>query len=257
METAGFADIIKEWRNLRRYSQLQLSLEAGISARHISFLESGRAKPSRDMVIKLASALDMPKGAANAALNRAGFAPVFPALPPDHEALAPIRDAVEHVLKSHDPFPAIAIDRWWDVTAANDASQALFAGMGVTGRVNMIEVLLTAGEGDIIANWEENALLILSRLRSEIAHYGDDSRLAQYAAQLSSHPRLRLSDTAIDFTQVMVPTLLDVEGDRLSLFSTIAQFGSVQDVNASDLRIEMMFPADESTARYFRERSAL
>lgn len=251
MATA-FGEIIKEWRSIRRYSQLQLSLEAEISARHLSFLESGRAQPSRSMVTKLADALQMPKEIANQAMNAAGYAPAFPQLPINDNALSPVREAVSLMLANHHPLPAVAIDRHWDIVDANSAAAAFFEALGVSGASNLFDALGAAGEGDVIENWEETALLALARLRTEIIQHGGDRILERYAAQIASHSRLSAFDPdTVDFNQAVIPTVMNVAGKRLSLFSTIAQFGTVQDVAACDIRVEMMFPADAETRSYF------
>lgn len=237
---------------MRRYSQLDLSLAAEISSRHVSFLESGRAKPSREMVIKLADALQMPKDTANIALQSAGFAPVFPQLELSDEALAPLRLAISNMIANHAPLPAIAIDRHWDVLEANAAAESMFAALGVDGAANMIDALIAAGESNLIENWEETALLALARLRSEIAQLGGDRTLERYAAQIIGHPRLQHADTeSVNFQQAIIPTAFNLGGVRLSMFSTIAAFSTVQDVAASDIRVELMFPADDATRVYF------
>lgn len=251
----SFGDLLKEWRTIRRFSQLQLSLEAEISARHLSFLESGRAQPSRAMVIKLASALDMPKETANNAMHAAGFTAVFPQFEKEASDLAPVHDAVSQMLASHDPFPAIAIDRHWDVLNANTAALTLFAALGLNGAANMIDALCAAGESDVIENWEETAILALARLRAEIVQFGGDRILERYAKQLSDHPRLANADVSdVDFSQAVIPSVFNISGKRLSLFSTIAGFSTVQDVSTSDIRVEMMFPIDEPTKAYFEKQ---
>jgi len=243
-----FGAILRDWRQLRRLSQLDLSLAAGVSSRHLSFLESGRAAPSRGMVLKLADALGMPKGAANDALKAAGFAAAFPMLPAHAPDLEPIRRAISITLERHAPFPGVAIDRVWNMINANEPAIAMFSPLGPVG--NMIELLIAAV--DIIENWEETALLALARLRAEIAHLGGEETLEGLATRLAEHPRLARFDIGgVDFNQAVIPTTLLLSGRRLSLFSTIAQFGSVQDIEASEIRIELMYPADDETAAYF------
>jgi transcriptional regulator with XRE-family HTH domain len=247
-----FGDLIREWRSIRRFSQLDLSLEAETSARHVSFLESGRARPSRGMVLKLSEALQMPKAIANQALFAAGFSPAYPQLAEDAPDLAPIRAAIETVLKKHAPLPAIAIDQHWNIIAANGPALALFGALGLAGAANMIDALLLAAQTDAVENWEETSLLALARLRAEISQLGGDATLDALARKLAGHPRLAEADLgAIDLNQAVIPSVFNVAGRRLSMFSTIAQFGTVQDVAASEIRIEMMFPADEPTQRYF------
>ena len=252
----AFGDIIREWRGIRRFSQLQLAVEADISSRHVSFLESGRSKPSKSMVLKIADALHMPKQSANQALGAAGFAPAFPQLPPDDEALAPIRDAVSMMLQNHEPFPAFALDRHWDVIAMNPAAVQLFVKGGVNGATNAIDAMIAVAEGDAWVNWEEAAYLMLMRLRTEIVQFGGDHVLQRYADQLASHPRLANADIEnINFNQAVIPSIFQVGDQRLSLFSTIAQFGSVQEVASADIRIELMFPTDAATREYFQSLS--
>lgn len=247
-----FGDILREWRGIRRYSQLDLSLEAATSARHVSFLESGRAKPSKNMVLKLSDALGMPKAIANQALNAAGFTAAFPQLPADAAALAPVHDAIRLMLENHDPLPGLAMDRHWDIIDANPAAMALFSALEITGAGNMIDALGAVAESDIIENWEETALLAIARLRTEIAHLGGDRVLERYVSQLASHPRLQNVDLGeIDFAQAVIPSIFNLNGQRLSLFTTLAQFGAVQDVVACDIRVELMFPSDDATREYF------
>lgn len=247
-----FGDILREWRGIRRFSQIDLSHEADTSARHVSFLESGRAKPSRTMVLKLSEALSMPKMIANHALNAAGFAPAYPHLPADDAALEPVRDAVRLTLANHDPLPGVAIDRHWDLIDANGAAVKLFSALEITGVSNMIDALGAAADSDIIENWEETALLAITRLRAEIAQLGGDRILERYVDQLANHQRLQAArKSEIDYAQAVIPSVFNLGGKRLSLFTTLAQFGSVQDVVASDIRVELMFPSDEETKDFF------
>ena len=247
-----FGDILREWRGIRRFSQLDLSLEAATSARHVSFLESGRASPSKNMVLKLSDALGMPKAIANQALNAAGFAAAFPQLPRDAEALAPLHAAIRLMLENHDPLPGIAMDRHWDIIDLNKSAMQLFSALEITGAGNMIDALGAIADSDIIENWEETALLALARLRMEIAQLGGDRILERYVAQLGNHPRLKDADISkIDFTQAVIPSVFKIGDQRLSLFTTLAQFGAVQDVIACDIRVELMFPSDDQTRDYF------
>ncbi|MHA7871639.1 MAG: helix-turn-helix domain-containing protein [Hyphococcus sp.] len=255
MATSTFGEMLKEWRAIRRYSQLQLSLEADISARHLSFLESGRARPSRAMVVKLANALDMPKDTANNAMQVAGFAPIFPKLDRRAADLEPVFQAVAHMVNGHAPYPAFAIDRHWDVMSANSAAVELFVDAGVGGATNMIDALCAVAESAYVENWEEMAILAHARLRSEITQLGGDRILERYARQIAEHPRLQNADLGdIDFTQAVIPSIFTLNGERLSLFSTITSFSTVQDVALSDIRVEMMFPTNGETQRYFERR---
>lgn len=250
----GVGEIIKEWRTIRRFSQLDLSLEANTSARHLSFVESGRANPSRTMVLRLASALQMPRDVANDALRAAGFAPAYPQLAADAPDLGPVRAAVATMLSNHEPYPAICVDRHWDITAANGGAARLFSALGLAGQTNMIEALIAAGESNSIENWEETALLALARARAELMHLGADERLKMLTQRLAGHRRIANGDhSAIDLAQAVIPTSFRVGATLVSMFATIAQFGTVQDVTASEIRVEMMFPADEASRNWFRD----
>ena len=248
-----FGDILREWRGKRRFSQLDLSLAAETSARHLSFLESGRANPSRAMVLRLTDALEMPKAVANTALTAAGFAAVFPNLPPDDDALAPVYAAIREMLANHTPQPGFAIDRHWNVIDANGPATALFGVIGAQAETNMIEVLLALGETELMENWRETALLAIARLNLENARCGGDAVLSDYIKRLAAHPRLaEINDDDIDYGRAVIPSVFNLNGQRLSVFSTIAEFGTVQDVAACDVRIELMFAADNATREFFR-----
>ena len=247
-----FGSILKQWRKVRRFSQLDLSLEAELSARHLSFLESGRSKPSREMVLRLTDALQLPRPAANQALNAAGFAPVYPSLPDDAPELAPVNEAIETMLAHHDPYPGIAVDRHWNVVKSNQGAQMLLALASPDGTANMMDILLNSAGLDLIENWDEVAMLSLTRLRTEILELGGDEQLSAIMQRLAEHERVKKIDmSAINLNQAVIPTILKVGETRLSLFSTIAQFGSVQDTKAGETKIEMMFPMDEETAAFF------
>jgi len=250
---AIFGEILKEWRVLRRFSQLDLSMEAALSARHLSFLESGRSKPSRDMVLRLAEALQWPKATTNQALHAAGFAPVFPDLPGNAPDLAPVQQAIGLLLHAHDPLPAVALDRHWNITESNKGAALLTNFAAASGSPNLIELLINAAGSDLIENWEEVAVLTLTRLRTEILELGGEEILSNMARRLASHDRLKGQDIgAINLEQAVIPTIFRAGEMRLSLFSAIAQFGTVQDVKAGETRIELMFAADEPTAHYFQ-----
>ena len=247
-----FGAILKDWRKVRRFSQLDLSLEAEMSARHLSFLESGRANPSRSMVLRLSEALQLPRPAANQALNAAGFAPVYPSLSDDAPELEPVNQAIATMLDHHDPFPGYAIDRHWNIVASNTGAEMIIALAAPGGPANLIEILIACAGLDLIENWDEVAVLTLSRLRTEILELGGDETLSAMAGRLAGHERVRQVDMgSIDLNQAVIPTIFRVGEERLSLFSVIAQFGSVQDIKAGETRIELMFPMDEETSRFF------
>lgn len=249
-----FGAILKDWRKVRRFSQLDLSLEAEMSARHLSFLESGRSNPSREMVMRLSDALQLPRPAANQALHAAGFAPVYPSLPEDAPELAPVNQAIDLMLAKHNPYPGIAVDRHWNVVKSNQAAQLLLALANPTVTANMMDVLINSAAMDVLENWEEVALLSLARLRTEILELGGDEKLSALAQRLAEMERVKNADmSTINLNQAVIPTILRVGETRLSVFSTIAQFGTVQDTRAGETRIELMFPMDEDTRQFFEQ----
>jgi transcriptional regulator with XRE-family HTH domain len=249
---ADFGSILKQWRSIRRFSQLQLAMEAQLSARHLSFLESGRANPSKAMVLRLSHVLDMPRPVVNQALFAVGLAPVYPDGPADAAALAPVRKAVERMLAAHDPFPGVVVDRHWTILSSNRGGEMLKTLAPSHSTHNLIDILIATAQSGLIENWEEVAALSLMRLRSEIAECGGDETLAALAQRIVDQGRLSTNGlSAINLDQAIIPTILRIGDVRLSLFSTIAQFGSVQDVRSGELKIELMFPADEATEAWF------
>jgi transcriptional regulator with XRE-family HTH domain len=242
----AFGSLLKEWRGRRRLSQLGLALEADVSARHLAFLETGRARPSRDMVIRLAAALSLPYAERNRMLVGAGFAPAFPALGLEAREMAEVRAAVERLIGGHDPFPALAIDRHWRIVAANAGAVQLFGGLGLGPGESLVEAFRADGPlRRAVANWGVVARHLAARLRAESAHLGGDPVLEAAVRALSGDPDFEAGPE----TQgaAVVPTLLRLGGRTLALFSMIAQFGTVEDTVVSDLRIELFFPADAAT----------
>lgn len=244
--TSTFGTVLKEWRGVRRMSQLELGSRAEVSARHISFLESGRSNPSRLMVMHLTEVLDVPRQERNRFLGAAGFAPVYEQHDPDSEAMEPIRQAIQWTLDQHDPFPAIVLDRHWNVTQVNKAGATMFAMLGIDTDINMIEVMITSDDiRESIVNWGEVGYFLLTRLRTESAALGGDPLLDQAIAMLAADDAVVPPLTSP--LPPVVPAIFDIDGLRVSLLSTIAQFGSAEDIALADQRIELFFPADDAT----------
>jgi transcriptional regulator with XRE-family HTH domain len=252
----AFAQSLKAWRSLRRFSQLDLALEAGVSARHLSFLETGRARPSREAVGRLGEALSLPLDARNQLLVQAGFAPRYPARRLDSAAMAPIRQAVEHLLAVHMPWPALALDRLWRVVRMNPAAQVLFAALGVGEGDSLLDLMMSPQLPALVENWPEVARHSALRLRTESIAQGGVPELDRAcqvlseAAAAAAKPRGGIaSDPA---PGAVVPTILQLGGQRLALFATIAQFGTPEDVTLDDLKIELYFPLDDASASVLR-----
>jgi transcriptional regulator with XRE-family HTH domain len=243
MSTAG--PLLREWRQRRRLSQLELAMEAEVSARHLSFVETGRSAPSREMVLHLAEHLAIPLRERNALLIAAGYAPVFPERSLDDPALASARRAVDLVLAGHEPYPAIAIDRHWTLVAANSAVGAF---MHVDDPslleppINVLRVSLhPRGVAPRIANLGEWRAHILDRLRRQIDASGDAVLIA-LLEELRAYPappptRMR------DYGGVVVPIELITDDGIVAFFSTTTIFGTPVDVTLSELAIEAFFPA--------------
>ncbi len=245
MESA-FGAVLKEWRGRRRMSQLDLGLAANVSARHISFLETGRSKPSRSMVRLLCDSLEMPHTARNAVLTAAGFAPAYRRRNLEDDDMAQVRAAVEWTLERHDPFPAFALDKHWTIVRANRSAGFLLMGAGLAQGDSLLEALTDGTQlSQVLDNWAEVAEHMIVRLRTESAHLGGDpvldAAVAKLAATLVTKPR---SESPLP---VVVPARYRTGNMVLSLFSTIAQFGSAEDIALAELKIELMFPADEQT----------
>ncbi|HEX7907333.1 MAG TPA: helix-turn-helix transcriptional regulator [Paraburkholderia sp.] len=253
-------DLLREWRQRRRMSQLLLATEADISTRHLSFVESGRAVPSREMVMHLAERLDVPLRARNALLVAAGYAPLFRERPLSDPQLAAAREAVELVLKGHEPYPALAIDRHWTIIATNNALAPLLAGASpelLKPPVNALRLSLhPEGIAASIVNWHAWREHVLARLQRQIDVSGDDV-LAALRDELAAYPAPPGAEAAerdnAAVNQIAVPLRLRTPIGVLSFFSTTTVFGTPVDVTLAELAIEAFFPADPQTAATLRE----
>lgn len=252
----GYGEALKAWRVRRRLSQLDLALEAGVSARHVSFLETGRARPSRGMVLRLAERLGVPRAERNRMLDAAGLAPAYAERPLSAEEMAPVRAAVDWMLTRHAPWPAFALDRAWRLTALNGPAERIFGAVGLGAGDGLAEAF--AGDAALrgaVENLGEVVAHLLARLRTESARLGGDPALDAAAAALEAAGPPAPPD-APGLRPAFVPTRLRLGGTTLSLLSTVAQFGAAEDVALADLKIELTFPADEATAAALRALEA-
>ena len=245
-----FGNVLREWRQQRRMSQMDLGLGANVSARHISFLETGRARPSRSMVLQLCEELEVPKAARNRLLTAAGLAPAYVKRDLSDEQLSPVRAAVDWILERHDPFPAFAMDRHRRLQKLNRSAQMLLAGMGMQPGDSMLQTLAkNSAVQNAIENFDEVLTHVILRVRTEIAHLGSDPELETAVDQLST--LLGTNAVAPEGTlPAFVPTRYVMGGMALSMFSTFSQFGTAEDIALSELKIEMLFPADEQTRAF-------
>lgn len=244
-----FGEMLKSWRETRRLSQLALACEASVSARHISFLETGRSRPSRDMILRLSEVLAVPRAARNGFLCAAGFAPIYGAERPDSDALQPVLAALSRLLDRHEPYPGVVLDGLWRLRDLNRPARHLFALAGLAEGDSLLDALADPGWGrGVVENWGEVGHHTMLRLRMESLHAGGVTELNETASRLASDPLVAAWRPEGPLPPI-VPTIYQVGDLRLSLFSTIAQFGSAEDIAVADLHIELMFPADEAARR--------
>jgi len=254
-------ELLREWRQRRRMSQLLLATEADISTRHLSFVESGRSLPSREMVMHLAERLDVPLRERNALLVAAGYAPLYRERPLDDPQLAAAREAVERVLRGHEPYPALAVDRHWNIVAANaalallvgDASPALLA-----APVNALRLSLhPEGVAPRIVNWHAWRAHSLMRLQRQIEASADPTLVALHD-ELAAYPAPQHAlAAAAEPAQhlIAVPLRIRTTLGELSFYSTTTVFGTPVDITLSELAIEAFFPADTQTAQTLRTQT--
>lgn len=249
-----FGALLRSWRQRRRQSQMDLSLAADVSTRHISFLENGRASPSREMVLVLAEHLDIPLRERNQLLHAAGFAPVYEQSSMDDEQMGPVRDAVRQILDGHQPYPAVAVDRWWNVIEMNSAAAVLATGADpalLGPPINVYRVgLHPNGLAPLVINFEDFANDLLRQLRRDVERSADPT-LAELLDEVSSYPNVRAVGSAPrpGPASVVMPVRLRHPIGELSMFTTIATFGTPVDVTVAEMAIETFFPADAETAR--------
>jgi transcriptional regulator with XRE-family HTH domain len=255
----GVGELLRDWRQRRRLSQLDLAVEADVSARHLSFVETGRSRPSRELVVHLAEHLEVPLRERNALLLAAGYAPVYTETPLDSPSMAPVRDALDTILAGHEPFPAVIVDRRWDLVSANrPALQLLAAGVSpalLAPPANAMRVCLHPdGLAPRIANLAEYSAHLLGRLRRQVV-LSPDPVVEQLVEELRHYPGVEdAPTTAIDpAAMLFVPLRLRTPaGDELAFFSTLATFGTPLDITLEELSIESFFPADRTTEAALR-----
>ena len=253
--TLPVGTLIRDWRQRRRLSQLDLASEAEVSTRHLSFVETGRASPSREMVLRLANRLDVPLRERNRLLIAAGYAPMYGERKLDDPAMRSAREAVELVLHGHEPYPALAIDRHWNLVSYNRAVPPLMAGADpalLQPPLNVLRLSLHPhGLAPRIANLGAWRAHLLERLRQQVAASAD-AQLEALAEELHGYPGAAGGEHVPADQHVVVPLVLDTPDGRLSFISTTTVFGTPVDVTLSELALETFFPADAATADRLR-----
>jgi len=257
-----FGRMLREWRRARGASQLELGLASGVSQRHVSFLETGRSRPSRGMVVRLASVLDVPLDRQNAMLLAAGFAPVYAGRPLDSREMDSIGRAIDELLARQEPYPAIVIDATYAILRANDALGKLLAFLlgpeavaaASEAPMNAADIMLRPdGLRPVTENWEEVGTWLLRRLRAEGILEVGEVRVGPLLERLLAYPDVAELDRAGPSNE-FPPTLelrFQSGSTRLALFSVIATVGAPLDTSLQDVRIELLFPADDATRGWF------
>jgi transcriptional regulator with XRE-family HTH domain len=247
--TPPVGQLLREWRERRRISQLDLSIQADISARHLSFVETGRSRPTPGMILRLSEQLDVPLRERNALLLAGGYAPAYPEHSLDEPELTRLRAALRQILTGHEPYPALVVNRWWEMLDGNAAIAVLTEGCDpalLTSPVNALRVSLHPdGMAPRIANLAEWRAHILERLHRQV-HTTRDPRLAELHAELAAYPG-GVTERP-ELTDVAVPLRLRRGDQELAFFSMTAIVGAPLDVTVAEVAIESFYPADAETA---------
>ena len=246
----GFGTMLRTWRSSRRMSQLELASVAGVSSRHLSFIETGRARPSREMVVHLAEQLDVPLRERNTLLTAAGFAPLYRETPLTAPEMDAARSAIDRILESH-PYPAVAVDRHWDLVNANGPAFALVEGVDpalLGPPLNVYRMTLHPdGLKPRIVNYDEYAAHMLARLQQQVSASAD-AELAALLDEMRGIVGNLPPNIHVPSAQVLLPIRLRVGDNILSLMTTISVFGTPVDITLAELALELFFPADAETA---------
>jgi transcriptional regulator with XRE-family HTH domain len=241
--------LLREWRQRRRLSQLDLAIGADVSARHLSFVETGRSRPSSEMIRRLTEHLDVPLRERNALLLAGGYAPAYPERGLDEPDLEAVRSALRRVLTGHEPYPAVVVNRWWELVEANPSVTVLTAGTApwlLERPANVLRLSLHPdGMAPRITNLPQWRAHLLARLRRQLAATGD-RRLAGLLEELCGYPGGENEPAAVD--DVVVPLRYRHSGKELSFLSLTAVIGTPMDVTVAELAIESFYPADQATA---------
>lgn len=263
----SFGMLLKQWRNQRSYSQLDLALMSQVSQRHISFIESGRAKPSREMVLQLAIVLEIPLRQQNLMLTAAGFAPVHTETDLSAPEMTSVRKALDFLLRQQEPYPAFVIDRYWNLLLTNSAATQLLNifiepdklqnYFDREGKINLMRVMFDPqGLRPFVANWEEVAGHLLQRVHREATSGGESKQSIALRRELMSYPGISELWQTLNRTAqntLLLTIHLQRQDMDLQFFSTIATLGTPYDITLQELRIECLFPADETTEQNWQQ----
>ena len=266
---SDFAAALRYWRGKRGISQLRLSADSGISQRHLSFLETGRAQPGKDLILKLGLVLDIPLRQRNAMLLAAGFAPAYRERSLSDPDLAAVKQALDFMLQQQAPYPALVVDRLWNLVMLNDPAARMlrfFLGMPEhapiprDGSINVLRTTLDPnGLRPALANWQLVCGDLLHWVQREAMGDGPGSEAAQLLDQLTALPGIAEAAALPNLDRLALPFLpltLCKDGVELNLFTAITTLGTPHDVTVHELRLETFFPADESSRRWFQHQAS-
>ncbi|WP_454853521.1 helix-turn-helix domain-containing protein [Promicromonospora soli] len=255
MGTVG--ELLRQWRHRRGLSQLDLAIAADVSARHVSLVETGKSRPSAEMVLRLAAQLDVPLRDRNRLLLAAGFAPRYTERPLDGDGLSAARDAVGRVLRAHEPYPALVFDRRWNILMTNRAVDPFFAGVApdlLRPPVNLVRLGLDpSGLASYVVNLADVRAMFRSRVRRQLATHPDAELTALYEELLAPSSDEEDGRSIEPESDVVIPMVIRIDGRELRLFSTITTFGTPMDITLDEVAIESYYPADAESAAYFTE----
>lgn len=261
----GVGPLLRGWRQRRRLSQLDLSLDVGVSARHLSCIETGRARPSPPMLLALAERLEVPLRERNELLLAAGYAPRYAEATLDEAAQQPVRAALQRLLEAHHPYPGLVLDRHWNVVLANGAAQALAALVPEALRTPTLNVFRASLHPQGLARWTRNfddwAREMLRTLRREVARTGDAGLQAlwqEVGGYATVQPLLAAAAGEAEPAgpELLLPCVLDLPQGRLSLFTTLTTFGTPREVTLAELCVELFYPADAASEALLRAMAA-
>jgi transcriptional regulator with XRE-family HTH domain len=243
--------LLQSWRRARQLSQLTLSTRANISSRHLSFVETGRASPSREMILRLARVLDVPLRERNALLLAAGFAPVYAESKMEDGALAAVRHALDAILRQQEPYPAVVMNRWWDILRTNDAAARFFGLLlgepSSKAPPNVLRMMFDPEAlRPFVTNWDEVGESLIHRVSREAVGGVPDEKTKALLAEILGYPgvpRAWGSATPTAPLLPIIPVRFAKDGQRFDFFSTVTTLGTPQDITAQEIRIECFFPA--------------
>jgi transcriptional regulator with XRE-family HTH domain len=259
-DDASFGRLLRHWRTLRNFSQLGLALAADVSSRHVSFMETGRARPSPEMVSRLAETLSLPLRERNELLLAAGFAPQYKERSLAAQELSRAREAIELILKHQEPYPAFVVSQHWDVLMINRASERVFRWL-LQGRTRHQNIMRAVFDDDglrpLIVNWDEVARDMLQHLHLQASSTPSDPVLNALRAEILASPNAPSRASELSASPAPVLTAIyERDGKQLSFFATLSTFGTPYDVTLEQLHIECSFPADAVTDEFCRELAA-